>query len=545
MQLVRVEIANFRGIQRLSLSIEELTVLIGENAWGKSSLLDALDIFLSPHFESYQVKASDFHVDHGLKRQESQNLYIVLVWQEDYPGDKTARRYRAFSPFWQSGNAHGDQLLISMSAHQDANHHISTQYLFLDAEGGVIPCDEINSLLYKLRTLHPLVRIRDARRLRRVGALNNTNSESQQLRLEKRLNNTCRRLLNNPGHINSGELKSSINALHSLVEHYFAFTPHNRSESTYRDVFQSDTLSPLTWLQQSRLTKSQKLLMIGLLNAYIRARGPVTLRRLSRPILVLEDPEGRLHPTVLQQAWQFFSPLPIQKLVTTNSAELLGAMPLHCIRRLLRQQNGTEVFSLPKTLLSDDQKRRVEFHVRYHRPNALFARCWLLVEGETEIWLFGELARILGYHLPGEGIQLIDFAQSGLKPIIRTANHFGIEWHLITDGDPAGKKYVHTAEKLIGDTKSNTRITLLPERDIEHFLFKNGYEPLFRELANINPDIPLTPHKIILRALKRHAKPDVALAMIKYTEQQNNLDFIPVLLRWTLKRVIALARSQL
>ena len=41
MKLDRIEIAGFRGIRRLSLSLDELTVLIGENAWGKSSLLDA------------------------------------------------------------------------------------------------------------------------------------------------------------------------------------------------------------------------------------------------------------------------------------------------------------------------------------------------------------------------------------------------------------------------------------------------------------------------------------------------------------------------
>lgn len=42
MILERVEIVGFRGINRLSLMLEQNNVLIGENAWGKSSLLDAL-----------------------------------------------------------------------------------------------------------------------------------------------------------------------------------------------------------------------------------------------------------------------------------------------------------------------------------------------------------------------------------------------------------------------------------------------------------------------------------------------------------------------
>ncbi len=39
MHLERIEIAGFRGIRRLSLTFDEITTLIGENTWGKSSLL--------------------------------------------------------------------------------------------------------------------------------------------------------------------------------------------------------------------------------------------------------------------------------------------------------------------------------------------------------------------------------------------------------------------------------------------------------------------------------------------------------------------------
>ena len=51
MHLERVEIVGFRGINRLSLMLEQNNVLIGENAWGKSSLLDALTLLLSPEFD--------------------------------------------------------------------------------------------------------------------------------------------------------------------------------------------------------------------------------------------------------------------------------------------------------------------------------------------------------------------------------------------------------------------------------------------------------------------------------------------------------------
>ncbi len=48
-----VEIVGFRGINRLSLQLEQNNVLIGENARGKSSLLDALTLLLSPEGDLY------------------------------------------------------------------------------------------------------------------------------------------------------------------------------------------------------------------------------------------------------------------------------------------------------------------------------------------------------------------------------------------------------------------------------------------------------------------------------------------------------------
>ncbi len=48
MKLARVRVRNFRCFQReLSIDFEEITALIGKNDAGKSTILDALDIFLN------------------------------------------------------------------------------------------------------------------------------------------------------------------------------------------------------------------------------------------------------------------------------------------------------------------------------------------------------------------------------------------------------------------------------------------------------------------------------------------------------------------
>lgn len=553
MHLEHIEIAGFRGIKRLSLSFNQLTVLIGENAWGKSSLLDALSLVLSPSAEFYEMKFSDFHIDHAIGHQRASSLQIVLRWHEDYQGEYRARRYRAFEPFWVEQN-NLKHLYIQIDSHIE-NDKIITHRHFLHADGHVIEHPETNKFLRQLMVLHPIVRIRDARHLEYSNNLSVPQSSSatppakdrESTRIQRRLDNTCRRLMTQPGHVSSAEIKSSINTLRSLVDHYFAFAPHSRSKAQPQSYYplhnQHDHhTNPFDQLIQPKMTKQAKLLLMGLLNEYIRARGTVDLKRISRPIMILEDPEGRLHPIMLHQAWAFIQNIPMQKILTTNSPELLSVVPLGDIKRLQRTPQKTIVHGINNGELNKDDIRKVTFHVRMHRPSAFYARVWLLVEGETEVWLFNEMAHLTGYNLAAEGIHVIEFAQSGLKPLIKLARLLGIEWHLVADGDPAGRKYADKVRLLLNDDSERERLTVLPAKDIEHFLFKKGYEPLFRQLANISENDHMPIRKIIYRALKKHAKPDIALAIVKYT-QESESDKMPLLIRWVLKRVIIMARG--
>ena len=75
MILERVEIVGFRGINRLSLMLEQNNVLIGENAWGKSSLLDALTLLLSQNQISTILSATIS----GSRREISTGENIICI----------------------------------------------------------------------------------------------------------------------------------------------------------------------------------------------------------------------------------------------------------------------------------------------------------------------------------------------------------------------------------------------------------------------------------------------------------------------------------
>jgi putative ATP-dependent endonuclease of OLD family len=63
-------------------------------------------------------------------------------------------------------------------------------------------------------------------------------------------------------------------------------------------------------------------------------------------------------------------------------------------------------------------------------------------------------------------VKVIEFAQSGLKPLIKFARRMGIEWHVLVDGDEAGKKYAATGAAVNDDKCLSATITALPAMDM-------------------------------------------------------------------------------
>ncbi|EJL6399552.1 ATP-dependent endonuclease [Vibrio navarrensis] len=542
MLLERIEVAGFRGIRRLSLAFDELTTLIGENTWGKSSLLDALSVVLPPNGVPYQFQMSDFHVDYSISHPQTQHLQIVLCFRSTDRHENKAGRYRRLKPVWCKDDNGDHRIFYRISASRNG-YDISTSYAFLNLDGSTKNLHHSEKIAQELMSLHPVIRLRDSRQF---PELPSSAANGKNARIEKRIDNTCRRLMAIPGHVNKGEMRSSLKSMHSLIEHYFSFKSVSKNDPRKpRDgLFYNSTSSEknLSQFIEETNNKQTRLLLMGLLNAYLQAKGPGDLRRCARPILIIEDPEGRLHPTHLSRAWSLLQMLPMQKILTTNSGALLGSVPLASIRRLIRQSDRTTAKSIQSHRFSVDELRKIGFHIRFHRSGALFARCWLLVEGETEVWLFNELANQCGYNLAAEGVQIIEFAQSGLRSLIKVAKAFGIDWHVVTDGDAAGKKYATTVHSMLGHDQARHRLTELPDHDIEHFLYNHGFDKFFKDLIKIPYEHPIPAKKVVTRVLKKHAKPDLALAIVSHCEL-NGVECIPVLLRWTLKRVVTMANG--
>ncbi|EJB8676065.1 ATP-dependent endonuclease [Salmonella enterica] len=550
MILERVEIVGFRGINRLSLMLEQNNVLIGENAWGKSSLLDALTLLLSPELDLYHFVREDFWFPPGDIKGREHHLHIILTFRETQPGRHRVRRYRALEACWSLCEDDFHRIFYRLEGECGADGSVMTLRSFLNSDGQPLLVENINDQVRHLVRLMPVLRLRDARFMRRIR--NGTVPNVPDVEVTARqLDFLARELATRPQNLTDGQIRQGLSAMVQLLEHYFSEQGagqarhrlmRRRLQNEQRSWRYLDIINRMIDKPGSR---SHRVILLGLFSTLLQAKGTLRLHKDARPLLLVEDPETRLHPIMLSVAWQLLNLLPLQRIATTNSGELLSLTPVEHVVRLVRESSRVAAWRLGPGGLSAEDGRRIAFHIRFNRASSLFARCWLLVEGETETWVINELARQCGHHFDAEGIKVIEFAQSGLKPLVKFARRMGIEWHVLVDGDEAGKKYAATVRSLLNNDREEERehLTALPALDMEHFMYRQGFADVFHRVAQLPPNVPMNTRKIITKAIHRSSKPDLAIE-VAMEAGRRGIDAVPPLFRKMFSRVVWLARGR-
>ncbi|MDU7326837.1 MAG: ATP-dependent endonuclease [Klebsiella pneumoniae] len=550
MLLERVEIVGFRGINRLSLMLEQNNVLIGENAWGKSSLLDALTLLLSPEFDLYHFVRDDFWFPPGDIQGREHHLHIILTFRETEPGRHRVRRFRPLQRCWVPCDDGYHRVFYRLEGELAEDDSVMTLRSFIDGEGEALVLEEIDELARHLVRLMPVLRLRDARFMRRIH--NGTVPHSPQIEITARqLDFLSRELVSHPQNLSDGQIRQGLSAMVQLLEHYFA--EQSSAQTRHRLMRRRSHDEQRSWRYLDIINRmidkpggrSHRVILLGLFATLLQAKGTVRLDRDARPLLLIEDPETRLHPIMLSVAWHLLNLLPLQRVTTTNSGELLSLTPVEQVCRLVRESTRVSAWRLGPGGMNVEESRRIAFHIRFNRASSLFARCWLLVEGETETWVINELARQCGHHFDAEGVKVIEFAQSGLKPLIKFARRMGIQWHVLVDGDEAGKKYAATVRGLLNNDRELERdhLTSLPALDMEHFMYRQGFDDVYHRVAQIPDNVPMNMRRVITKAIHRSSKPDLAIE-VAMEAGRRGVDAVPTLLKKMFSRVLWLARGR-
>lgn len=304
--------------------------------------------------------------------------------------------------------------------------------------------------------------------------------------------------------LTSSQIKDGISILNTIATKYLINYQSNNLSTAYnwgqmdgepeqkrtaRDIITHPvSLGSLRSLRASlndHRPSRTKFLLSLLAGALLMSRGQREIDEYARPILVLEDIESRFHPTLLLNLWAILQLLPIQKIVTTNSSQLLSAVSMSKIRRLCKQYYDVRCYRIRDHSFSEEAARKISFHIRMNRANTLFARCWILVEGETEVWILNEIANILDLNLACSGVAVVEFAQCGLNPLIKLAQQLGIGYHVLTDGDDAGKHYAQIVRDFVGSQNAPEHLSVMPCVDIEHYLYSSGFADVYQKAAGL------------------------------------------------------------
>lgn len=555
MYLASLAVENFRAARSARLDFDRTTVLIGENDCGKSSLLEALAIALDPEAEGEAPRFRHWHfhrTEPHAAAPPAGPIRLVLRFRERVPGEWDALAESPLAGILEPAASGPRSILLEIQAVATPGRQESVARWRLRSENTPreAAIDSPEALDW-LRRLNPLVWLHGGELVgvpvrhakpRRQSPL----AAPEVVHLAERIQQSYAEFVSGTASDIQAKLTEGFAAASEFIT--LAAGHLNGPGHQFRQIVAEildqrrrlpDDEAGVTELRFTG-TSAERIGVLALLATLLHAT-PGGLAPGAEPIWIIEDPEAQLHPMTLASVLKLVGRVNWQKIITTQSPEVLTTEPLLAVRRITRQAGTVRAWRVRPQSLSAEDLRRISYHLRVRRGVATFARCWLLVEGETEFWMVPELARMAGHDFAIEGVACVEFAQCGLSPLIKLARELGIEWHLLTDGDAAGEEYTRQVEHFLGGEAFEKRVTVLPDPDIETCFYRNGYAPVFRRMARAGEGQP--DERIIRQAIQRHSKPQLALELVLAAVAPKSAGVPPVLLE-AIEASIALTREE-
>ena len=548
MLLRSVRLENFRAVKSARISFDPTTLLIGENDCGRSSIMEAIALALGWNSKPGEFLLQPFHIHRSTDQVNSTppRISIALEFGESAPGEWNGD---GFAPLRE---ALPEALRHSRRFWMEVLHDCSgTRWVFRWSGGGLLFNDQ--PMLCWLRRLMPVFWMRKG-----IAGANQIDvgpgiwADEEARHLAEQVSRHYQDLLEGTAPDVSAAIEGGSAAATKLLLEQAKLLPAHTTP--LREVLEQITGKgstrssvPATEPLPGSGTAAHKIGLLLLVGAILRSGG-ARLGQGIHPLTLIENPEAHLHPMTLASIWSVIDRIGGQKVIATHSGTLLACARLQSVRRLTRHAGIVKEWRVPRGALTADELRRYSYHLRSRRASASFARCWLLVEGETEFWLMGELARVCGYDFATEGVTCVEFAQCGLAALIKVARHLGIEWHLLSDGDQAGRQYAQSAGEYVGTGCVRDHISVLAEPDLEHCFWRYGYQDVFRKAAYPRDSEgeasqrKVAAKAVIRAAIERHSKPYMAVLLLDAAMERGSKG-VPPVLRQVIETCIRLARG--
>ena len=493
-------IRHFRGIQDLSLDLDQTTVLIGENNTGKSTILDAIQIALGGFREKNRrfVGEYDHYLTKDITVEESKPIEITLYfikWQTERWSDTLLSKARHVI---QTNAENKHSIIAHVKATYNAKEGRSdVKWDFLSSNGDALLIKSAKSLLNTLVKPFALYSMRDLNQELKPSSkfwgsfLRSVNMDHKQKEeFENQLDNMNSKIIQSQEQLS--EIKNQWNKIAEFINFNndepvsIDMLPTKISEILYKSQVSFSSITGAKIPANYHGAGTQSLIVIYLLMAYLRTKLTDKMKYYTY-ILTVEEPEAHLHPSASSSIIKMLSEMHRgQSITATHSGDLLMHVNVKSLRCLRRVGGKIQIHSIDTNTLNAKDRHMLEYRIKATRGNLFFARCWLLVEGESDYAVLDACASAYEIDLVHYGVYCIEYAQSpGVATVwINIARQLGIEWIMVADGDSKGRKNVkHTKRYLESNKESDTyvdaRIVQL-DHTLEMVLCKNGYGEFYK-----------------------------------------------------------------
>jgi len=485
-----VRIAGFRGLENIEISLPRVTVLIGTNNSGKTSVIKALQLALGDY--SRNLTDEDFHIDSNDVRCDK-----ILVDVRIIPIDEAGARQQAFDDDWAQefgdkiqAEANGNQFLALRTAGVPDNvkgGFIVEHYALDQWPEFSVWQDEKTSKKQQIRRRYdalPFISI-DAQRDIHQELMDKSSFVGKVLSSIKYDESDVKKLEEMVAQINraavekSEPLKGLKKQLDTLSQ---SFEGTGQAELTpfpkkIRDLSKRFSVnygetdnSSFSMEYHGMGTRSWASMLtvkafIDLMDSKHEEEAIPFF-----PILTVEEPEAHLHPNAQRTLYQQLINTNGQVIISTHSPYLAAMSPLQGLRGLINNSNGVCTTSLMSGLDQEDINILHREIMRF-RGEILFAKALILFEGVTEEQLVPAMfERYCGNSAFSIGVNCISVAGKNYPPFVKFACSFGIPVCIVSDNDGQTKKEIMAQVKKIKDaglTLDNNIFSL-------HFLGENN-----------------------------------------------------------------------